>query len=167
VINFESASVTIAIDEQVTLDPRTPYDLNYDWQPVGLNFPYLLVIGTDVGLGVHPYTLSVVDSVGCTDQKGITVTVKDFTGINENEEASISYFPNPVDDILTIQLKGFADSQLNFEILDLQGKVMLNESVTHQNNRTHTINLATLPSGMYMLSVKGDNKSSLSKIVVN
>ncbi|WP_299764264.1 T9SS type A sorting domain-containing protein [uncultured Dokdonia sp.] len=59
----------------------------------------------------------------------------------------ITAFPNPVHDILTVNL-GENQAQVTMTIYDLLGRAVVTRSIENQN--TFTINMNTLPRGMYI-----------------
>jgi len=69
-----------------------------------------------------------------------------ITGTHDLANSKIRIFPNPVTDVLNIQMNG----QLNFEtsLFDLRGKLIL------LNKNQKLINVESLPNGSYFLEVK-------------
>jgi hypothetical protein len=166
-IGFTSFRDTISLQGQITLDPHTDFGLNYDWQPGGHPYPYLLVRGADLGVGTHNITLTVTDSVLCQDKETVVIVVIDITGIEDREAAQLSYYPNPVSDLLTVQLTGFGNETTSIRVIDMQGKVLIEQVNTGSNNQPLHLDVSQLAKGFYFLSVQGDNKSALAKIIVN
>lgn len=165
-INFSSAEYTIPVDGQITLDPQTSFGLTYDWQPNNWTFPYLLLYATDLGLGEHNYTLTVTDSLGCMDVQSVKVTVVDFTGIEKAHEASVKYYPNPVEDVLNLELEGFKAEPMTIRIMDMQGRVVATEIVQNGNGELITLNVGQLTKGSYILNIQGESQQAVARIVV-
>jgi len=66
----------------------------------------------------------------------------------ENPE-SLILFPNPVNDILTINYHSL-DVEIQFEIMTLEGKIILSKIMTNQSGINQVkINVSSLPEGMY------------------
>lgn len=166
-IQFESLVDTILLTGSTTLDPKTSTALTYDWQPGGFNYPYLLVRGADYGVGTHTFSLTVTDSLLCKDQEQVNVVVIDITGIDENENASINFYPNPVQDELSVELNGFDNSPVSMQILDIQGKMHMNYTFDHVQGQTHKLNLNSLMKGAYILRVQSESKNAVVRLIVN
>lgn len=86
----------------------------------------------------------------------------------EDGEAVIS--PNPVKDVLNIELKTTQAGNYNFMVVDLLGAVI--EKNIHLNKGTNNIKLdvfADLPQGFYMLKIMDENNTIITtkKIVKN
>ncbi len=90
--------------------------------------------------------LSVVDS-----------KVHEIASLENQSTSIINIFPNPVSDILTVDIVG----AFNFEIWDITGKrILINSEV-----RSNLIDLGALKSGAYILLVKQGEATSVSRIV--
>lgn len=67
----------------------------------------------------------------------------------------LKVFPNPTTDVLTINMLNTADLQLDCQIVDMHGKVILNEkNISNQTN----INVSTLTSAIYFLKITNQNQ---------
>lgn len=71
----------------------------------------------------------------------------------------IHVFPNPVSDVLVIQ-QDFAKAQL--EVMDVNGKVFLTQSLSSSQE---AIDMADLPSGLYILKVTTEAGHWVDKVV--
>lgn len=77
-------------------------------------------------------------------------------GINETTiNLELSVYPNPTTNYLTLKVDDFEFSTLNFQLIDLQGKVIDNKKVT---TTTSTIVMEGLPKAIYFLNVNDNNK---------
>lgn len=83
------------------------------------------------------------------------------TSTNITNENKLSIFPNPVNNILTIQN---VDNKLidKVTISDLTGKKVL-----EQNNNSNIINVENLQKGMYLLQIFSGEKNVVSKFIKN
>jgi hypothetical protein len=80
----------------------------------------------------------------------ISVTI----GVNETTiNLELSVYPNPTTNYLTLKVDDF--ETLNFQLIDLQGKVIENKKVTAT---TSTIEMEELPKAIYFLKVTKDNQ---------
>tara|TARA_B110001469_G_scaffold115996_1_gene120914 strand:+ start:413 stop:892 length:480 start_codon:yes stop_codon:yes gene_type:complete len=88
----------------------------------------------------------------------VTIGIKE-TSIN----LELSVYPNPTTDYLTLKVDDF--ETLNFQLIDLQGKVIANKKVT---NATTIIKMEELAKALYFLNVTKNNKVVKSfKIIKN
>jgi len=79
-----------------------------------------------VAQGVQqPFEISVV--TGLEEAKGISL--------------SISAYPNPTTDYLTLEVKEFELSTLHFQLFDMNGKLLQNEKITGNQTRIAMTNL--------------------------
>tara|TARA_B110000037_G_C16889237_1_gene411449 strand:- start:56 stop:532 length:477 start_codon:yes stop_codon:yes gene_type:complete len=75
-------------------------------------------------------------------------------GINETSiNLELSVYPNPTTDYLTLKVDD--NSNLNYQVYDLQGKVIENKKVTANNT---TISMEALPKAIYFLNVTKNNR---------
>jgi hypothetical protein len=93
---------------------------------------------------------SVAQGVQQAYEISITTGVKETT-IN----LEMNVYPNPTTNYLTLKVDDFELSTLNFQLIDLQGKVIENEKV---NSNTTSINLEKLPKAIYFLNVTKINQ---------
>jgi hypothetical protein len=77
-------------------------------------------------------------------------------GINETSiNLEMSVYPNPTKNYLTLKVKNEQVESLNFQLIDLQGKVIENKKVTASNT---TITMEALPKAVYFLNVVSNNQ---------
>jgi hypothetical protein len=78
---------------------------------------------------------------------------------------SLSVFPNPTSNHLTLLVKDFNHQKLQFQLYDLSGRLLLSDRVSD----THTlIPTGSLQPGVYLLNVILDNRNVQSfKIIKN
>jgi len=79
---------------------------------------------------------------------------------------SISTYPNPTNDVVYLDLKGYAGKDLNVEVLDMQGRVVLKD-LKHIESNADILeyHLGDESQGVYYLNVKGEGVSFTKKIV--
>jgi Secretion system C-terminal sorting domain len=100
-------------------------------------------------------------------------TDEKFASIKDNSKNSNSganVFPNPTKDIYTVQLKLIKPEYLNFELFDIQGKlvqVLLRDWVKVLDNE-FSFDTQNLKAGVYQLKITGNNATNIvKKIVIN
>jgi hypothetical protein len=79
-----------------------------------------------------------------------------------NAEESISLYPNPVKDKLHLDLNG---AFLSFRLIisDVSGRTMYVSE--HKNGQLLTVDLSAFPAGIYFVTLIGDSKTALVKVV--
>ena len=117
-------------------------------------------------VGQVVYTTN-TDASGTVSQ-GVQQAYEIFTtGIKETElNISLSIFPNPTADNLTLQISDYNNEKLSYQLFDMQGKLLNNGQVTAQQTQ---INTSSLPSATYFINVVNqENKKVQSfKIIKN
>lgn len=100
--------------------------------------------------------------------QGVQHAYEIFTvGIKETElNISLSVFPNPTTDNLTLQISDYNNEKLSFQLFDIQGKQLSNGQIVAQQTQ---INLNSLPTATYFINVVNqENKKVQSfKIIKN
>ncbi len=79
---------------------------------------------------------------------------------------SINVFPNPSSEEITIDVSGFTSQDITVEIYDSKGVLILKKEKNILSNKLLTENVSTLPSGVYLLKITGEENWSTQKIVV-
>ena len=107
-------------------------------------------------------------STSGTISQGVQQAYEIFTvGIKETElNISLSVFPNPMADNLTLQISDYNNEKLYYQLFDMQGKLLNNGQLTAQQTQ---INMNGLPFATYFINVVNqENKKFQSfKIVKN
>ncbi len=106
------------------------------------------------------YTVSGTDANGCSNSSTITQSVSLCTGITQLvNESSVSVFPNPFTDVITIK-NTFKNSTI--VIVDVLGKVVFEKQIVSSET---SIDLSELKTGFYQLMVNGESNSYTQKII--
>ena len=87
-------------------------------------------------------------------------------GIKETAlNISLSVFPNPTSDYLTLKVEDYNNEALNYTLLDEQGRLVFNEQITTQDTQ---VAMSTLARGAYFINVLQANKKIQTfKIIKN
>jgi hypothetical protein len=124
--------------------------------------------GGTVAYSVGQVVYTTNTDVSGTVSQGVQQAYEIFTlGIKETElNISLSVYPNPTADNLTLQILDYNNEKLLYQLFDMQGKLLNNGQVTA--NKTQ-INTASLPSATYFINVVNqENKKVQSfKIIKN
>lgn len=77
------------------------------------------------------------------------------TLVNTNTD-TINIYPNPVKDILNINAKG----DYNYQLISIDGKI-----VKDGNQSENAVNVQNLPTGIYIMKITQDGKTSSHKVI--
>lgn len=161
---FEASDTAIMLGGQVTFTNMSSGATLYQWTFEGgtpgsstLKNPPPITYNTPGDFNV---TLTVSGEYGSN-----TLVMTDYiyvggVGINDISAATVTIFPNPVQDVL--QINGTSNIQ-EVQIISLVGQVIMNQQV---NAPSATINTAQLNAGVYNLRVKMNDGFINKKIVV-
>jgi Secretion system C-terminal sorting domain len=124
--------------------------------------------GGTVAYSVGQVVYTTNTSTSGTVSQGVQQAYEIFTvGIKETElNISLSVFPNPTVDNLTLQISDYNNEKLSYQLYDIQGKLLNNGQVTAQQTQIYT---ASLPAATYFIDiVNQENKKIQSfKIIKN
>ena len=165
----EPNEIIISVDEIVhvkvgqlgSINISTNGDFTYDW--TGDN-NYNSSDEDIAGLEVGCYTLVVTDpATECSVDT--TICVDDLTATYDWQESSVNVYPNPVDQILTIDLGELLFRETNISITDLSGSQIIMLSNNDADGKL-LVDMNTLNAGIYILILKDKGKYLYKKIVV-
>ncbi len=117
---------------------------------------------TATGLTAGTYVVTITDANGCTYMDSVVVNSA-AVGINEITASSVSMYPNPVSDVLTITVEN--NQSLIAELYDLNGKLISSNAV----NGTAVISVSNLDKGVYFIqfvAVDGAQIGAQQKLIV-
>lgn len=110
------------------------------------------------------YTVCVTDAAGCTECS--TVSVNFTVGINEHTNAGfVHVFPNPASDLITIQMELNNSLKNEYYISNVLGEKIYNENLSVSKNATVNINISKYSSGIYFVTLKNENGTSVSRFI--
>lgn len=98
-------------------------------------------------------------SNGTVDQ-GVQHAYEIFTlGIKETElNISLTAFPNPTTDNLTLQISDYKNEKLSYQLFDMQGKQLSSGLITSQQT---LINMNSLSTATYFIKVVNQEKKQV------
>ena len=132
------------------------YARSYQWLTLGEKIPYLEVSGNVVG---GNFTAT---------QARYRDVLRSWVGIKEaNVELSISVFPNPSTNQLTIITPKNGEA-IKAELFDMQGKLVLSSNLEDNSNivNQHQLNVSVLAKGMYILNLSNLSGKQTLKISI-
>ncbi|MBI3233776.1 MAG: T9SS type A sorting domain-containing protein [Bacteroidetes bacterium] len=106
----------------------------------------------------RPYSILKLDSTGCdtTEQwcQSVALTVdnfKELTGYN------FEMFPNPANDILHLELSGYAEKSIQINLQDISGNQI--ENLELEPNTKTQLNTSKYSSGFYFITISQNNSA--------
>lgn len=110
-------------------------------------------------------------ALGCSvDTTIINVLVDSALTLNSHQAIqSISTFPNPVKDILFINIHLDADTETQLFLSDLSGRVILQTEQLKlaSGSSSFQLDLSALSNGVYLLQIQANSERKTTKVVVN
>ncbi len=113
-------------------------------------------IGTELMTGVYTVTFTVTDESGNTTTESFILSVDEALGLGENEQLSILIYPNPVQDILTIQSEV---PLVSAQLYDMLGRLV------RLQRSGGSIDMSDLPQAMYLLKVSSEKSTQTFQII--
>ncbi|WP_177762458.1 fibronectin type III domain-containing protein [Flavobacterium sp. I3-2] len=104
------------------------------------------------------YYAVIIGANGCPSLP-FAVRVDVYLSNDQFDKNELKYFPNPVDDVLTIS---YSDVITQIEVFDLLGKRV---QTLQTNENEVKVDLSNLPSGTYIIQLKTDSKQQFVKII--
>ncbi len=81
---------------------------------------------------------------------------------NIKSELSVTLYPNPVDDILNVNIKALKGDKVSYSLMDMSGKLV---SMKEEKNSNFSINMVNLVSGVYVLVIHDEASKKSYKII--
>ena len=84
----------------------------------------------------------------------------------ESIATGLKIFPNPFSDKITIDYNLVKNSDININILNANGEIVKSEKIVNvsKGNNSYSLNLESLPNGLFVIKMVGDNFSASQKI---
>lgn len=153
------SDITNETDGQIVVSANggtTPY--TYTLQPAGVTqatgvFTFAAGEGGD-------YVVEVDDANSCGPVSTSTITITDFTNVNDRNHLSASIYPNPSSGMVTVEFS--TDKQeMTLEVFSIDGRNVMSRQVYSSGGQVKEIlDLSSLDKGMYMLRVDQQTLSS-------
>jgi hypothetical protein len=93
------------------------------------------------------------------------VNITAANGIDQLSASMISVYPNPTNDLLTIELGELANDTEQIEVLDITGKSVAN--LTHVDGHSASLSLHSLAKGMYQVVVVTHQGKITKQVIKN
>lgn len=109
--------------------------------------------------------LTVTSAAGCTSSSTQKITVTSVA--DEIFSSQITLFPNPTQNNVTLLLDNEIVGKVNVKCYNLIGALIMEESFEKNSTRVNkTLDISTLPAGMYILHVSNGEAKAVKKLVI-
>ncbi len=114
-----------------------------------------------LGLASGIYTVTVTDENGCT--KVLTIPLITVGTQEVTAGPMVSIHPNPVQNLMTVQVENPAGTEITLELSDISGRI-----VAQQKSRRDTFlfDTTTISNGMYVLRVGTSSGNRVFKVII-
>ncbi|NPD46060.1 MULTISPECIES: T9SS type A sorting domain-containing protein [unclassified Lentimicrobium] len=111
------------------------------------------------------HATDIIDTILVADSTIYPSTTQQANGIfkPENALSSLFIYPNPADEFIKVEISDF-DSEINYQILDLSGRMILNQRKNTLNSQEIEINVSQLQKGIYFLRLFDGKRTASQKI---
>jgi len=104
---------------------------------------------------------SVAEGVQQPYEISVITAIEEAKGIN----LSVTAYPNPTTDYLTLEVKEFDLSNLRFQLYDMSGKLLQSEKIT--GNQTSIVMSNLVPATYFVKVIQGNKEVKTFKIIKN
>ena len=126
-----------------------------------VTFPELITMSNK-----REYLLRILNVSGSVDINKIMINSSKPSGLNLTINSSnVEVYPNPAKDILNIEIENIYQKSVDFQIFDLQGRLLENKVLQSEVNK-FTMPISDLNSGIYLLAAKINNQYIRKRFVV-
>lgn len=153
IANFTPSSTTICVGQQITFtDNSINAPTEWNWTLSGAlpgtstNQSVVVTFPTE---GSYTVSLTASNSFGASAALNKIINVQVCTGIEESLKKLVRIFPNPANQLLTIDAS-LLSGKKTIEIVDVSGRLILSKISTDQ---LFNIELTSLPIGSYFVNV--------------
>lgn len=104
------------------------------------------------------YYAVIIGANGCASEPtAIDIVVK--LGLNDFDLSKLRYYPNPVNDVLTVR---YSEVITKVEVFDLNGRLVITRAFDKPEVQ---LDLSALSAGTYMLNIHAKDNSQFVKVV--
>ena len=107
---------------------------------------------------INSYYPSLKTSNGCQPPSSIQEGLLD---------QSVSFYPNPTDGKLNININSLYASDLQINIYNVVGEIIASNKVEHFNSGTLKMDLSAQPNGLYFVKVTDQSESIIKQIMIS
>lgn len=128
----------------------------------------LMIIGKQANIGTTQYWLRVTNANGCQNSDTVAVTVSPATNIRfvGEEITSVHIYPNPVSDILNLDIINAGNGDIKIELYTIDGKLISVKQYPYSPVQiSDQINMSYLSYGSYIIKATYKDRE-ISKTII-
>lgn len=91
-----------------------------------------------------------------------TEFVEQLLSVEEFSSNDFALFPNPATSIVNIKLKNVSSGNASVEVIDVQGKIVMQNVI----NESLQLNVRNLEAGLYFVKLKQNNNQTIKKLII-
>lgn len=168
VLNANASNEDICVGEQVILQATSSAPNSFTWTSSAapqtpISTSSMVVVSPTVNTNYD--IVSTYNGSTCYSFIEIPITVNQCTGIAQiNGSAGLSVYPNPMSDVLMVELSsGYAADNSFIDVYDAVGKMVIRQGL---DTAATMINTSKLPPGIYIYKIHNNNTAvKIGKIV--
>ncbi len=153
------SDTVISISESISLS--IPENFNDILWSTSDTSNIIIVSGEELGEGLHIIWVDAFQGSCIATSDTITILVIDDSGINENNNNKVIFYPNPTEYTLNVYLKN--GEHLNQISIYNQ----LGEKVFYKKHVSNSIDLSDLYNGVYIIEAEINNWKIRQKLIIN
>jgi len=111
------------------------------------------------------YVLTVTDSLQCTDNDTVSVSVE-VTNLPVINGEELAIYPNPAQNVLNIEFPGNLKGDYKIKLIALTGKTVYSDRCNVSQGRVKQVPLGNIPSGIYMVEISNEDEKVSAKIII-
>ncbi len=140
---------------------------HYQWS-TGDTTQIIILNGSTLGVGTHSISVSVTSAYGCSNSDEIKITVDNCQSIREIDGGySVKIYPNPSKGRFNIKLENKVNDKIMLDVINLQGAFVKRQKIEFSAPQTTvTIDLSTLPKGVYLMRLSSGKMLRIERIVI-
>jgi len=96
-------------------------------------------------------------------QQGYTITVATSAGTGLANRLDCKVFPNPVHEMLTIEVSGEMETGLSWRLFDQNGKLLLDRAI---GANLALVPMGHLPPSSYVIRIDGQNQAEVKTFII-
>ena len=162
----ESTSVNVGATTQLTatITPSEATNKTIFWKSSNISVAKVLSSGIVTGMADGSVIITVLTQDGSFTDTSEIIVGSGVSAISEiNSEPGFVLFPNPVSNLLTIEIdKDFTNVTI-IELYENTGKLIITKKVTGYK---HVLDMNNLPPGKYLIKMSDINEKTIIKSVV-
>ncbi len=167
-VEFSDQALDLGVDTAIAhwdslfLDPGVGFS-NFQWS-TGASSQGIWIIGPNLPLGPHTFSLTALDSLNCIKQDSITIFIGGL-GLGDWTRDQFEVFPNPNNGQFSIRFHNQLSENYSIRIHDSKGRIVFEEKVVNDADEKW-IDLSSLAGGVYYIVVRTKSRSFSEPLVV-